>query len=350
MLLKKIILQNFRTYKKREVPIDPQLTIIVGPNASGKTNILESIYGLSVGKSFRASHEEEVISWEEEIARVKGFIEDDELELVMTHGTLGGTTIPRKKFMVNGVSRRLIDFAGRLPAVLFWPEDLSLVIGSPSGRREYMNRVLIQSDREYRRNLYQFEKGLRQRNKLLFFIHEGKAERKELAYWNSILIASGQYITAAREAFLTFLNTFPLLPFQFEVSYDKSIISIERLEQYKDEEIGAKTTLVGPHRDDVIFLKDFGGEKRELGSYASRGEQRLGVLWCKLGEVAFLERAIHKKPMLLLDDIFSELDPGHQTFILSLIEQYQTVMTFADPDILPRIPDSLKRSYIELGV
>jgi DNA replication and repair protein RecF len=160
-MLTAITLQNFRTYKKRTVSLHPRLTLIIGPNAIGKTNILEAMYALAIGKSFRAEKEEEVITWEEEIGRVIGKTEEDTLELLVTHGVVGGEYAPKKRFMVNGVTRRLIDFTGKMPAVLFWPEDLSLVIDSPSTRREYLNRVLIQIDREYRRNLYQYEKGLR---------------------------------------------------------------------------------------------------------------------------------------------------------------------------------------------
>jgi len=345
-MLTAITLQNFRTYKKRTISLHPRLTLIIGPNAIGKTNILEAMYALAIGKSFRAEKEEEVITWEEEIGRVVGKTEEDTLELLVTHGVVGGEYAPKKRFMVNGVTRRLIDFTGKMPAVLFWPEDLSLVIDSPSTRREYLNRVLIQIDREYRRNLYQYEKGLRQRNKVLFFIREGTADRSQLPYWNELLIRTGQYITTKREEFVDFLNT-RQHPVQkdrgskskeYTLHYDKSIISEERLDQYKNEEISAKTTLVGPHRDDIIFnfTTDDKQTRRELANYGSRGEQRLGVLWCKLGELLFIEEKIGIKPMLFLDDIFSELDFQHQEDVIELITHYQTVMTSADRGVLQR--------------
>ncbi len=355
-MLNFISLQNFRTYAKRDIHLHPQLTMIVGPNAIGKTNILESIYALAIGKSFRADKEEEVISWGKEIARIKGTTEEDSLELMITSGIVGGGYAPKKKFMVNGVARRLIDFTGNVPAILFWPEDLSLIIGSPSIRREYMNRVLIQIDREYRRALSQYEKGLRQRNKLLFFIHEGTADRTQLPYWNDLLVRTGQYITKQRQAFVEYLNTKQevgnprkKLEDIYQLTYDKSIISDDRLLQYKNEEVAAKTTLVGPHRDDIIFTIHTGSDgSKELSKFGSRGQQRLAVLWAKLGELSFMEQLLHKRPLLLLDDIFSELDFEHQADVLQLITQYQTVMTSADGSIRNRF-QNIEMSLIELG-
>lgn len=347
-MLQSITLQNFRTYKKRIIELHPELTVIVGPNAVGKTNILEAIFATAIGKSFRADKEGEVITWGEEVSRIKGTSKEDILELVMTHGLINGGYAPKKKFLVNGVARRQLDFTGRIPAVLFWPEDLSLVINSPSVRREYLNRVLVQVDREYRRSLSQYEKGVRQRNKLLFFIHEGSADRSQLPYWNNLLIQTGQYITKKREEFIGYINSREQTVLHYQLEYDKSTISQERLDQYKEEEIAAKTTLVGPHRDDMIFK--FPNKKEvlvDLAKYGSRGEQRMGVLWCKMGELVYIEELTKKKPLLLLDDIFSELDHAHQEEVIVLIHQYQTIMTSADSTILDRFPKK-EMSVIEL--
>jgi DNA replication and repair protein RecF len=335
-MLTSLTLQNFRTYKQYTITIHPRLTVITGPNAIGKTNILEAMYALAIGKSFRAQKEGEMISWGKQGTRVIGTTDEEKLELLIATG---------KTFLVNGVARRQIDFTGRLPSVLFWPQDLSLVIGSPGVRREYLNRILVQTDREYRRMLLAYEKGLRQRNKVLLFIHEGASTRSELLYWDKLLIQAGQYISAKREELVNFLNSLTFSSLSYQLEYDKSVISEERLKQYKDEEVAAKATLVGPHRDDVLFRikkienKQQGNNQEyiDLEKYGSRGEQRLGVLWYKLGELAYLEKEKKKKPMLLLDDICSELDCAHQQYIVSLLPAYQTVMTTADRSILDRL-------------
>lgn len=325
MILDEIRLQQFRSYEKRTFSFSAATTLILGANAAGKTNILEGIYFLATGKSFRADQEKEVITWGSAFARVTGKSEDTTLECVVS---------PQgKKYLVNGVPRRQIDFVGNVRAVLFWPEHLELVTDSPSVRRKYLDSVLVQVDREYRRNLLSYERGLRQRNKLLDLIFEGKAARSQLQFWNQLLIKVGGYITEARASYIDFINAYSLPSQKFGISYDKSVISDGRLEQYKNEEIAAKATLVGPHRDDCVFL----GAHGSLSSYGSRGEQRLAILWLKLAEVSYIERQTGQRPLLLLDDIFSELDVPHRAFVLDLLGKQQTIITSADTFITKEV-------------
>jgi DNA replication and repair protein RecF len=356
MLLNKIILQNFRSYKKQIISVFPTVTVIHGPNATGKTNIIEAIAVLSTGKSFRADLDREMIQWDSEFARVKASVEDTNLELLITAGIVGGQKTPLKKYLVNGVSKRGIDFVGNIKTVLFWPEDLDLVTDSPSLRRHYLDRVLIQIDREYRRNLMSYEKGLRQRNKLLDLIKEGLANHSQLLFWNQLLIKAGNYITDTRAQYIDYVNHNHILNSMknqinnniYTIDYDKSIISDLRLLQYKDEEVAAGATLVGPHRDDFIFYKfrnqnntDI-ANKLNLSKYGSRGEQRLGVLWLKLSELAYIQEKSGDRPILLLDDIFSELDDKHRSLVLELIQKQQTIITSAEDDVI----DILKKSRI----
>jgi DNA replication and repair protein RecF len=354
MILTSLTLQNFRSYTKKTFEFDPGATIIVGPNAIGKTNILEAIILLSSGKCFRADMDREGIRWGMEMTRVssKATHEDQiRLEVVLTQGQVAGQKAPLKKFLVNGIPRGMIDFVGNLRAVLFWPEDLELVTDSPSIRRKYLDSVLVQIDREYRRNLLSYERGLRQRNKLLDMINEGKASRSQLLFWNQLLIKNGEYITGARDQFLAFVNGTTLSDHVYKVSYDKSIISQSRLDQYKDEEIAAKATLVGPHRDDFEIKKyqlssikyhetehvTHDAQYIDLSKYGSRGEQRLAVLWLKLAQLDYIENVTHTRPILLLDDIFSELDHVHQQVILEIIKKQQTIITSANTDIIDEL-------------
>jgi DNA replication and repair protein RecF len=341
MILDQLTLQQFRSYVKTTFQFSPKTTLIIGVNTAGKTNILEAIYFLATGKSFRADSDREVIRWDAEIARIKAVGNETKLEILLTQGVVAGSKAPLKKYLVNGVARRMIDFVGNLRAVLFWPEHLELITDSPSIRRKYLDSVLIQVDREYRRNLMSYERGLRQRNRLLDLINEGTAHRHQLLFWNQLLIKSGSYITDTRAQFIDFVNHYKLtnLPIN-QLTYDKSVISEARLDQYALEEVSAKATLVGPHRDDILFkiqdtrMPSEDEELRDLSKYGSRGEQRLAVLWLKLAEVSFIEKTTGERPILLLDDIFSELDEKHREFVLGIIGRQQTIITTAEAEVL----------------
>lgn len=346
-MLQLIKLQNFRNFKAKVLEVSPKITVIIGPNASGKTNILEAINLISTGRSFKARVEEEMINYDEEIARMKAEINEEELEAILTRGliTRGGITekIARKKLLVNGVGKRLTDFSGKLRTVLFRPQDMDLVTESPSVRRKFMDSVLSQVDYEYRRSLLSYEKGLRRRNRLLLRIREEGMARSNLYFWDKLLIKNGEYITKKREELINFINnTKKLNDGKYELTYDKSIISESRLLQYKSEEVAAATTLVGPHRDDFLFLKN----GKDLSKFGSRGEQRMGVLWVKVAELAFIEEASKDlpaqagKPVLLLDDIFSELDHEHRKIVAELAKNQQTIITSADKHYILDIKDA----------
>ena len=336
MILTNLTLQNFRSYAKKTFEFSPETTLIVGPNASGKTNILEAIMFLATGKSFRADADREAIVWGSELARVRARISNEsELEIVITQGEVLGQKAPMKKYLVNGVPRRQIDFVGNLRAVLFWPEHLELVTDSPSLRRRYLDSVLVQVDREYRRSLMSYERGLRQRNRLLDLINEGKAGRGQLLFWNQLLIRTGGYLTDTRAAFIDFVNKNN----NFTLEYDKSVISESRLAQYAKEEVAAKATLVGPHRDDFTFF--VGG--KDMSKFGSRGQQRLTVLWLKLAELSYIEKEIGERPVLLLDDIFSELDDMHRELVVDLTAKQQTILTSAGRDIMSIISKDATR-------
>jgi DNA replication and repair protein RecF len=367
MHISKLNLTNFRNFKSKTFKVSPEINVIVGPNTSGKTNILEGISLLSTGKSFRARVEEEMIRYRQEISRVKGSIVEERegkatgtnLEVVLTRGEITVGTNPektskvaRKRLLINGVGKRLVDFAGCLRTVFFGPWDLGLVTEEPSKRRRFLDAVLSQVDREYRRASLSYEKGVRQRNKLLWRIREEGVSRSQLLFWNKLLIKNGDYISKKREEFVDFTNsTKPLDDQIFKLEYDKSAISEARLERYANEEIAAASTLVGPHRDDVIFKiknpKNKTRNTRELARYGSRGEQRMSVLWLKLAELSFIEQESGDKPVLLLDDIFSELDHEHREIVLNTVDGQKThshksfggqvIITTADPHFVENL-------------
>src|SRR3989344_8998045 len=256
-----------------------------------------------------------MIQYDKELARVSGTLshEDVSLEILLTRGVITRGEISertaRKKLLVNGAGKRFLDFASHFSVVVFRPQDIELVTESPSVRRKFMDCVLSQVDHEYRRCILTYEKGVTRRNKILFRIREEGLLRQNLYFWDKLLIKNGEYITRKREELISFINDSPELDDKdFDLDYDKSIISESRLMEYKSEEVAAATTLVGPHRDDVIFKIKNNSAFVELDKYGSRGEQRMGVLWVKLAELSFLRERSESRPTLLLGDIFLLLD------------------------------------------
>ena len=338
-MLNSISLQNFRNYKKTTFEFGHS-TIIIGSNTVGKSNLIESIYLFSTGKSFRADKDSQMVLIGQEMGRVKGVVSQDseniDLEVMVTVGEVAGVRAQYKRYFVNGVAKRRADFVGNLPAVLFSPKDLEIVVGSPGVRRELLDNVLEQTDRNYRIALLGYTKALRQRNALLELVKDtGRRIDKQIDYWDSLVIRNGSVLTKSRESFIKYLNEAKKEVFDFTLEYDKSEISRSRLDQYKEAEVASGVTLVGPHRDDVKIKFDSMNTGLELKSFGSRGQQRLGVLQLKLLELAYIKDKLSVEPLLLLDDAFSELDEGHINLILGIIPNQQTIATTTHEEFIP---------------
>lgn len=337
-MLTKIRLNKFRNIEDKVYNLSSQTTAIIGLNGSGKTNVLEAINLLATGKSFKASRQEEMIMYTQEISRVKGKYNGEVLEVVLTHGKISRGTVtektPKKRLLVNNTPKRLIDFASHFTTVVFRPQDIDLITGSPSNRRRFLDDVLSSVDREYRRSLLNYEKGVRRRNKVLLQIRDESTPRNSLFFWDNLLIKNGDYISKKRLEFMEFLNLQESFDeHKFSVEYDKSAVSEARFAQYAHAEVASGKTLVGPHRDDIIFNL-FG---KDLGIYGSRGEQRMCVLWAKMAELEYIKQQLSENPILLLDDIFSELDHNHREVINEIIKNCQTVITTPDPHYIEDI-------------
>lgn len=327
MRLKNINLINFRNYARLDLNFDFRPTILVGDNAAGKSNLLEAVYFLSTTKSGRVDEEKELIKSGESIARLQGTTDSDlEITLQNTQDQFS------KKVKVNGVPRRVVDYIGNLSAVIFYPWDINMVTGSPSLRRWHLDMALAQVDSGYKKALTQYEQVLVNRNRVLKRIKERQGRIDELDYWTSELIKNGQIIQNTREAFLQSLNQFisPLGEFIFE--YRQSELSQERLDQYNGREVAAAVTLIGPHRDDYVIKMD----ERILAHYGSRGEQRLATLAFKLATLEYMALTLGNRPILLLDDVFSELDLHHREAVVEVVSRQQTILSALELKNLPK--------------
>ncbi len=337
-MLNSISLQNFRSYTKQEFEFD-NTTLIVGPNTSGKTNLIEAIFMLSTGKSFRTEKDLQMIEFGKDFARLLAKTDEVKLEVILTNGIINAVKSQYKKFLVNGVARRRVDFASNLASVLFSPQDLDIIIDSPSLRRNFLDDCLEAVDRDYRVANLSFVKAIRQRNALLEHAREeGFVNPKDFEYWDNLVISSGQVITKKRAEFIEFFNKLEKDIFKCVINYDSSEISRERLLQYAKEEVAAGVTLVGPHRDDFsVFM--FNGSKNnthDVKFFGSRGQQRLAILQLKIAQIKFTQEKLNKTPIFILDDIFSELDEGHINLIFDQIGKQQVVLTTTHKEFIPK--------------
>lgn len=328
MILNQISLNNFRNYSKLKIKLREGITVLRGDNAQGKTNFLESIFFLATGKPIKSETDEEIIKLDDTVVMVEGEIENlsesNQISTIIQKTEEG----LRKKFLVNGIARRLLDYSGNLVVVYFRPEDIDLVAGSPTLRREYIDQTISQVDREYRKILSTYQKIITRKNKLLKLIREGFAKTDELLYWNKEQLKLGSKIQEKRGNFFKNVNSYEKKFGEFEYRYMPNEMSGERLQDYRDREIQAVVSLIGPHRDDFSFLLS----EKNLAKYGSRGEQRTAVLDLKFTELIFFEAILGERPILLLDDIFSELDISHRQHVLDLSKLQQTIISTVEYD------------------
>lgn len=332
MFLKSLNLTNFRNYSSLNLNFDNRPTVFIGNNAAGKSNILEAIYLLSTSKSQRVENEDELIKNQESFTRVEGFLSDSDTELMVVINQPTEQVSFRKKVVVNGISRRVTDFIGNLPAIIFYPSDINMVTGAPALRRWHLDLGLAQIDSNYKQSLNLYEQFLTSRNRVLKKIREGYGRADELTYWTDELIKNGSVITGKREKFFQFINSLdsPLGDFKFE--YRESEISLDKLLQTNGREVAAAATLIGPHRDDYNVLL---GE-RNMAHFGSRGEQRTATLAFKLAQLEYMAKILGERPILLLDDVFSELDAEHRAHVVEIVGKQQTIITTVELENIPK--------------
>jgi DNA replication and repair protein RecF len=364
MRLSHLSLHNFRNYVRLELDLPPGVTLLLGDNAQGKTNLLESIYYLATTRSSHAGAERELVNWlavEEEplpYARLVGQVVrgDQELsvEITLTQQANGRY---RKQMRLNGVAKRAMDLLGQLTVVLFLPEDIALVSGSPGGRRRHLDSMLCQIDPAYCRSLSRYNQVVTQRNALLRDLRERGGDQGQLAFWDERLVEHGAMIVGRRWEALQVLDQLAgalhgELTDGIERLHLRYVPSVEteraepaetiatafkaQLLSLRSREVPAGVTLVGPHRDEVRFVVN----GADAGIYGSRGQQRTAALALKLAEVNLMRQETGYQPLLLLDDVLSELDARRRRFLVEWLSSEdgpeQAVITTTNLHALPQ--------------
>jgi len=349
--LSQIILENFRSYSQKIFEFDPNVNLIIGQNGLGKTNLLEAIYFVATGKSFRALSLRQLIYWGKDMADIRAQIKDSqggdkELEVQLVTVRQLTTAKTTRKFYLNGVEKTRSHYLGLLSVVAFQPEDIRLIAGSPTRRRHLLDEVLSQLDWHYRVALFQYEKALKHRNELLDQIRLGKNLKAELFYWDKSLIKNDEIIHHYRGKFIQSANDFFSSHPNAEIktiflNFQPSVLSQSVLDKNYQKDLTWGYTSAGNHRDDFSFDNlNFPDQYRNLEYWGSRGEQRLAVLALRLAQIAFYEQTHQEKPILFLDDVFSELDPNHRQLVIKICQHYQTFFTFTSHDIDPLLPSA----------
>jgi DNA replication and repair protein RecF len=368
--VRRLLLEDFRSYDVADIALTPGITVFVGPNGAGKTNILEALHLLARGDSPRAGDDTELVRWGAAMARVVAEVELDEgarrVEIALFAPTADERRRPRR-YLLDGASKRADDALGEIVVVAFFPEDVELLSQAPSARRRYLDAMIAQVDRRHRAAVREYKRVVDQRNALLRALREemrtpgappeqellpldGQAAgRDELEFWDRELCRLAATVSlrrmhAVRELREPFRQSIERASGEhvIDVAYaspaegdteDERAASYRRLlEEKREKERWQGATLVGPHREDLAVTS--GG--RELPSFASRGEQRSVVLALKLAEAAWLRARTGSVPIFLLDDVLSELDPvRRELLVAALPADAQALVTSALPAGLP---------------
>lgn len=339
-LIERLRLTNFRSYPQLDVALADR-TVLVGQNAAGKTNILEALYLLSSTKSFRADREREMIRWGESAGHVAASVRRGDTLHELSCGLGLGTRAIKKRFMVDGTKRPTSSLPAFLPAALFSADDVRLIDGAPGRRRRALDLVIGQGSAKYLEALRLYGRVLASRNRLLERIRDGEAGRDELEYWDAQLVEAATVILAGRQRFTEFLNDRLTDRYQAIAprTTDKLTVSYEPLTtdpamdipRGLERDIAVGTTTVGPHRDDWKLLLG----NRPLSSFGSGGEFRTGMLAFRMGEAAWLEAELGTVPVILLDDVFSELDANRREALLSTLPETQVIITTPERREIP---------------
>lgn len=350
MIIESIELKNFRNYEKLFMEFDCKTNILYGDNAQGKTNILEAIFLSCTAKSHKSSKDKEMISFEEEEAHIKSIINKRDIRYRIDIHLKKNKP---KGIAINGIPiKKASELFGIVNVVFFSPEDLNIIKNGPAERRKFIDLELCQLDKLYLYNIINYNKVLNQRNLLLKSLEFRPEYMDTLDIWDKQLIEYGKKIISRRAAFINELNEI-VEGIHFKLSGNKEKLKIfyEPSAEEKDFEVQLlknrerdkklKLTNIGPHRDDISFyIKD-----NDIRKYGSQGQQRTSALSLKLAEIEIVKKIINDTPILLLDDVLSELDSNRQNYLLSSIDKIQTIITCTGLDEFVKNRFEINRMY-----
>lgn len=332
MIIKSLELDQFRNYHSLSMTFDSGTNILYGDNAQGKTNILEAIYLSATTKSHKGSKDRDIVHFGAEEAHIRIYIEKDGLE---NRVDMHLRKSKSKGIAINGQKiKKAADLLGLLNVVFFSPEDLSIIKNGPAERRRFVDMELCQLDSFYLYNLNNYNKIVNQRNKLLKELSFNPGLKDTLSIWDSQLLSYGSKVIERRISFVEQLNDI-IYDIHRKLSGDKEDLRIiyepdvtlqdyeRRLQEGQDRDIRLKQTSTGPHRDDFCFkVGDI-----DIRKFGSQGQQRTAALSLKLSEIELVKKITKDTPVLLLDDVLSELDSNRQNYLLNSIGDIQTIIT-----------------------
>ena len=325
MIIKSLELADFRNYETLNIHFDRGTNILYGDNAQGKTNIMEAIYVSATTKSHKGSKDKEIINFEKEESHIRTYLEKEDVEyrvdMHLRKSKSKGIAIDGQKI------KKAADLLGLLNVVFFSPEDLAIIKNGPSERRRFADMELCQLDNFYLYNLNHYNKIINQRNKLLKDIYFHPELKETLNIWDLQLVSFGSKIIERRELFVKQLNEI-IKEIHNKLSGGKEpAATIEdfewKMKENQEKDIRSKTTSTGPHRDDFIFIVN----GIDIRRYGSQGQQRTAALSLKLSEIELVKKMTKDTPVLLLDDVLSELDSSRQNYLLNSIGDIQTIIT-----------------------
>jgi DNA replication and repair protein RecF len=332
MIIKSLELENFRNYETLSLNFDSGTNILYGDNAQGKTNILEAIYISATTKSHKSSKDRDIIKFGSEEAHIRTYVVKDGLENRVDMHLRKSKT---KGIAINGQKiKKAAQLLGLLNVVFFSPEDLSIIKDGPTQRRRFVDMELCQLDSVYLNNLNNYNKIVNQRNKLLKEMTFNPSLRDTLFVWDSQLVSYGIKIIERRGEFVSQLNDIIYDIHkklsggkeELRIAYDPDV-EIEdferKISESNDRDIKLKQTTVGPHRDDFSFIAG----DIDIRKFGSQGQQRTAALSLKLSEIELVKKITNDTPLLLLDDVLSELDSNRQNHLLNSIGDIQTIIT-----------------------
>lgn len=332
MYIKTLSLKHFRNYSEQTIHFNNGINILYGQNAQGKTNIIEAIYLCATSKSHRTNKDKELIKLGEEEGHIRIIVDKDRYD---EHIDIHLKKNNKKGVAVNKLPvKKLNDLFGIVNVIIFSPEDLGLLKNGPKERRKFINIELCQLDKQYCYHLQQYHKVLKQRNNLLKNMRYKSIDYDSIYIWDEQLLQYGEKIISDRELFISTLNNI-IYNIHYEISgkkeelelkYEKNV-NIEdfrnRLKSNIEKDIKMGSTTIGPHRDDIIFLIN----NIDIRNYGSQGQQRTAALSLKLSEIQLVRDKINDTPILLLDDVLSELDKNRQKYLIDSLENIQTIIT-----------------------